>query len=86
MNTELQSAITGIVVLILGEKLKGLVDKKWVATLALVLGLILNTVYAQLTGGTMASALTPGLAGGATAITLHEVLKHLIGGLLKPKP
>ena len=86
MNESLQAALTGVIALVLGEKIKVLADKKWVATLVLVLSVILNVIYAQLTGGTLVSALAPGLAGGATAITAHEVLKHLIGGIFTPKP
>ena len=85
MNESLQAALTGVIALVLGEKVKQLVDKKWVATLVLVLSVILNVIYVQLTGGTLASALSPGLAGGATAITAHEILKHLIGGIFVKK-
>ena len=86
MNTELQAAISGVITLVLGNYIKQHVDKKWVATLALVIGVILNAVYAQLTGGTLASALAPGLAGGATAISIHEVISNALAGVFKPKP
>ena len=83
MNTEIQIAVSGIVTLLLGEKLKTVADKRWIAGLALVMGIILNAIYASLTGGTLASALAPGLAAGGAAISVHEGFSKFLGGLLK---
>ena len=79
--------VSSVGTLLLGDKLKNYVAKDKIAWLAFVVAILLNVAYTQATGKPLADALPKGAEAGATAITLHELLKHLpsLIGVLKPK-